>query len=137
MALDRENFPIWVIVPWSFSKTNRPRGWHALCILGGEQKDGVQMKSLAKYGTYGFLSTLMATQLAIAPRVFASESADRAQLDAKKPARSMRRDLKKSGRKVTGQENSWDDAKDELKDGASNAKDEAHYQARKLQRKTR
>ena len=98
------------------------------------------MKSLFQYGTYGFLSALMATEIAIAPRVFAGnagDAADKAKVDATKSSRSARRDLKKAGGKVTGQKNSYDDAKEGVKDGANNVKDEAQYQARKLKRKTK
>ena len=97
------------------------------------------MKSLTRYGTYGFMSALIATQLAVYPRLFAdtAEKVDRAKVDSKKSGRALRRDLKKAGRKATGQENSYDDVKDEVKDGVSNTRDEVNHQAKKLEKKTR
>jgi hypothetical protein len=97
------------------------------------------MKSLTKFGTYGFLSALIATQMTTPSALLASElsdKADRAGVDAKKSVRSMKQDIKKGARKATGQDNTWDDVKDEASDAGSNIKDEANYQKRKLKRKT-
>ena len=99
----------------------------------------VKLASLTRFGTYGFLSALMAAQLATSPRAFAdsaADSVDRAKKDVKKSSRSLKRDLKKTGRKVTGQENTWDDGKDEVKDAGANVKDEAEFQKNKLKRKS-
>ncbi len=90
--------------------------------------------SLTKFGTYGFMSALLATQIGLAPNLFADTADDlnRAELDTKKSARSAKRDLKKAGRKVTGQDSKYDDVKDEVKDAGRNAKDEVNYQTEKL-----
>ena len=93
------------------------------------------MKSLTRFGTYGFLSTLLATQFALAPRSFgdsAQNNLDRAKIDAKRTARSAKRDLKKTGRKVTGEESKWKDVKDETADAARNTKDEVKHQTDKI-----
>ncbi len=93
------------------------------------------MKSLTRFGTYGFLSALLAAQMGLAPNLNADDTAtkiDRAKVDAKKSARSMKRDIKKGARKATGQDNAYDDAKDEVKDAGRNLKDEAEHQADKL-----
>lgn len=98
-------------------------------------KKGIQMKtkSLTAFGTYGFLSLMMAAQIAAATS--AVDNADRATVDAKKSARSVKRDMKKAGRKVTGQDNTYDDVKDEVQDAGKNLGDEAAYHNRKIKRK--
>jgi len=96
-----------------------------------------ETKSLTQFGTYGFLTTLMAAQIAMAPRLFADtleNKVDRGGVDTKKSARSVKRDLKKKGREVTGQDNTYDDMKDEVKDAGKNVKDETQYQGRKIER---
>ncbi len=93
------------------------------------------MKSLTRFGTYGFLSTILAAQLALAPSGFgdsAQNNLDRAKLDVKKTARSAKRDLKKAGRNVTGQESKWKDFKDEAADAARNTQDEVKHEADKI-----
>lgn len=90
-----------------------------------------------RFGTYGFLSALLAVQLGVAPDLHAAVNGERAKVDAKKSARSVKRDLKKTGRKITGQDNAWDDAKDEARDAGKNIKDETDYHAKKLQKKAR
>ncbi len=96
------------------------------------------MKSLTKFGTYGFLSALLAAQVATSPALFAdgslADKADRAGVDAKKTGRAMKRDAKKAGRQATGQDNAWDDAKDSVGDAGKNVKDEVDYQKRKSDR---
>lgn len=94
------------------------------------------MKSLTQFGTYGFLTLMMAAQLgnsALGKEKLA-DKADRAAVDTKKSAREMKKDLKKAGRKVTGQENSWDNVKDSVGTAAENTKDEVKLQARKAKR---
>jgi hypothetical protein len=95
------------------------------------------MKSITAFGTYGFLSVLIAAQMAASPSLFATglaEKADRAGTGMKKSARSMKRDIKKTARKATGQDNAWDDVKDKASDSANNLKDEAHFHQRQIQR---
>lgn len=46
------------------------------------------MKSLTRYGTYGFMSALMASQIALAPQLFASDRLQRQKMNAKKVAKS-------------------------------------------------
>jgi hypothetical protein len=82
------------------------------------------MKPLFKFGTYGFLCVMMASQLASAST---AEKMDRKLLDAKKSGRETKRSLKKSGRKITGDESYAKDAKDVVKDGYSNTKDEVKH----------
>jgi ribosome recycling factor len=89
------------------------------------------MKSVVKFGTYGFLSCMLAAQLG---SLSALADADRAVVDAKKSARSMKRDVKKGVRKATGQDNAWDDAKDEAHDAVENLKDEASYHKKKIEK---
>jgi hypothetical protein len=96
------------------------------------------VKSLTAFGTYGFLSVLIAAQMAASPSLFAAglaDKADRAGVDAKKSARSVKRDVTKAARKATGQDNAWDDLKDKASDVGANIKDEADYHTRKIQRK--
>ena len=80
------------------------------------------------------MSALLATQIGLMPNLFADaeNSIDRAKVDTKKSARSAKRDFKKAGRKVTGQDSKYDDVKDEVKDGAANIKDEANHQVKKV-----
>ncbi len=85
-----------------------------------------------KFGTIGFLSMVLAAQLALADS--AVNNADRAAVDAKKSARSAKRDLKKAGRKVTGQSSTYDDVKDSTKDAVKNTRDEAALQKRRIER---
>jgi len=92
----------------------------------------MKSKSLTAFGTYGFLSMLMAAQIATANTV---DNADRTTVDAKKSARSVKRDMKKAGRKVTGQDSTYDDVKDEVQDAGRNVGDEAAYHNRKIKRK--
>lgn len=82
------------------------------------------------------MSALLATQIGLAPQLFAdtATSTDRANVDAKKSARAAKRDFKKAGRKVTGQENRYDDVKDEVRDAGKNVKDEAGHQADKIKK---
>ena len=59
---------------------------------------GDKMKSLTAFGTYGFLSLMMAAQVAASSQSFASglaNDADRAGVDTKKAARTVKRDVKK------------------------------------------
>jgi hypothetical protein len=42
--------------------------------------------------------------------------------------------LKKGVRKATGQDNAWDDAKDEAHDAVENLKDEASYHKKKIEK---
>lgn len=81
-------------------------------------------KTFVKFGTYGFLSCMLAAQLG-SVSAFADE--DRALLDAKKSGRSLKRDVKKGVRKATGQDNTYDDVKDEVKDAKENVKDEVNH----------
>ncbi len=90
----------------------------------------MKKSSLTQFGTYGFMSALLAIQVASAPRSFADDlkdKANRAGLDAKKSARAMKRDVKKGARKATGQESTYESAKDEVKDAGKNVKDEAEH----------
>lgn len=98
----------------------------------------MEPRSLSTFGTYGFLSVLVAAQIAASPLLFAvaPDRLDRALVDAKKSARAVKRDIKKNARKATGQENTWETVKDEVSDAGKNIKDEAKYQKRKIQRKT-
>src|SRR5262249_13910932 len=94
-----------------------------------------KMKSLTRFGTYGFLSALLAAQMAMAPSLRADDAktkVDRARVDARKSARAVKRDVKKGARKATGQDNTYDDVKDEVKDAGKNVKDEVEHQAEKL-----
>ena len=84
------------------------------------------MKSFFKYGTYGFMSMLLFSQLAMADKTV-GEKIDRTALDAKKSARSIKRDVKKAGRSVTGKGSVWKDVKDEASDGIKNTKDEFNH----------
>ena len=95
------------------------------------------MRSLTVFGTYGFLSLIMAAQVAASSSSFAAglaDDADRAGVDTKKAGRTVKRDVKKDVRKATGQNDVWEDTKDKTSDTVSNLKDEAKYQKRKLQR---
>lgn len=98
------------------------------------------MNSLKRFGSYGFLSTMLAIQIAALPS-YGNENLEdktrRGALDAKKSARSVKRDIKKTGRKITGQENAWEDTKDSLSDAGKNIKDEANFQAKKAKRHNR
>ena len=91
------------------------------------------MGSLTKFGTYGFLSLAIASQLAMAGTNTA-DKADRAATDVKKNARSVKRDAKKAGRKVTGNESVVKDGKDKISDMGKDVKDEAKVQNRKAKR---
>lgn len=53
------------------------------------------MRSLTRFGTYGFMSVLLAAQMAASPQLFAnaSEKSDR-RADSKKATRVQKRDLK-------------------------------------------
>lgn len=98
------------------------------------------MESLKRFGSYGFLSTMLALQLAAMPsygKDTIEDKAKRGALDTKKSARAIKRDAKKAGRKITGQENAWEDTKDEVSDAAKNLKDETKYQAKKAKRHVR
>lgn len=79
-----------------------------------------------RYGTYGFMSLLLSTQLAYLPKATA-KNLDRAALDAKKSARTAKRSVHKAGRNLTGHGSTLKDAKEEIGDGTKNLKDEAHY----------
>ncbi len=92
------------------------------------------MDSIAKFGTIGFLSLLLAAQTALYAESV-SDKTDRAYTDAKKSARSFKSQAKKAGRKATGNDSKIDDAKDNVGDAAGNAKDELNYQKRHYQRK--
>lgn len=96
----------------------------------------IAAKSLTKYGTKGFLSAMLAMQLGM-PYAHGADEAevklDRAKVDAKKSFRSAKRDVKKAGRKATGQDNTYDDVKDQVKDAGSNLKDEANHQKKKVE----
>lgn len=89
-----------------------------------------------KYGTYGFLSVVLAAQLALATVVYADvqDEAERAKVDAKKSGRALKRDIKKGARKATGQDNAYDDVKDGAKDAGKNAQDELELQKNKLKK---
>lgn len=87
-----------------------------------------------RYGTYGFLSLMMSAQLALIPSALAGEKADRAMLDAKKSARTAKRKVNKTARGITGQGNTWKDMKEEVSDGAKNAKDELNHAAKKVKK---
>ncbi len=94
------------------------------------------MPTLKQYGSYGFLCSIIAMQLsmsAIAGDTM-GDKARRTGLDIKKSARSAKRDVKKTGRKITGQDSAWDDAKDSVKDAGKNIKDEAKYHTEKAKR---
>ena len=59
-------------------------------------KKGDNMKSLTRYGTYGFMSALITAQVAMAPRLFAGERLERQKLNVKKVAKSTVKNLKRS-----------------------------------------
>jgi hypothetical protein len=93
-----------------------------------------------RFGTYGFMSMMLAAQLAALPAKAADQaanSADRATVDVKKGARDIKRDAKKAGRDVTGNHSTWQDTKDSVGDAAKDVKDEAGYTKRKVERKAR
>ncbi len=96
------------------------------------------MDPLKRFGSYGFLSAMLALQLSSLSAFgndTAKEKAERGLIDAKKSGRSVKRDLKKAGRKITGQDNAWDDTKDAVSDAGKNVKDEAKFQGKKAKRK--
>ena len=96
------------------------------------------MKSLTAFGTYGFLSAIIAAQMAASSLLAAKglpDEVDRAGVDTKKAARSVKREVKKDVRKATGRGSVWEDAKDKASDTLSNIKDETNYQKRKIERK--
>lgn len=82
-------------------------------------------KSLTRFGTYGFLCALIAAEVALVPRAFASNKVDDTVVEAKKDARSARRKVRKNVRKATGNDSVVEDAKDATKDAVENTKDEA------------
>ena len=88
------------------------------------------MNSLTRFGSYGFLAALLSAQFAMFPGRACGDT-DREALDAKKAGRAMKRDFKKGTRKATGQDNVWEDTKDETSDAAKNARDEVRYHAKK------
>ena len=85
------------------------------------------MRSITHFGTYGFMALLLAAQTGAT--AFGS---DRTVVDAKKTGRSVKRDLKKTGRKITGKQSKWEDVKDSAHDAKDNTKDEVKHQAKKL-----
>lgn len=87
------------------------------------------MRNPIKFGTYGFLATMLAAQMAsisVANSSTANEI-DRKVVDAKKSGRAVRRDVKKAGRKMTGQDSKVEDFKDSAGDTVENAKDEIDH----------
>jgi hypothetical protein len=95
------------------------------------------MRNLTRFGTYGFMSVILAAQMLSVQGLADSvaDKSDRAWTDTKKSARSVKRDAKKAGRKVTGQESKWENFKDSAEDTGKDFKDEAKHQKRKLERK--
>jgi hypothetical protein len=110
----------------------------SLLLKNRFQNSGRRGASYANFGTYGFLSMLLATQMAATPSLFADESAatkvDRAGTDAKKSGRALKRDIKKGARDATGQGSTYEDMKDGAKDAVNNVQDEAGFQKRKAER---
>lgn|GEM_PF-6199920 len=112
----------------------------SLILNQGPKNEGPKKRSASytKFGTYGFLSMLLATQMAATPALFADESAatkvDRAGKDAKKSGRALKRDVKKGARDATGQGSTYEDVKDGAGDAVGNVKDEAGFQKRKAER---
>lgn len=88
---------------------------------------------IVKYGTYGFMSLIISSQLALLPRASAVDT-DRAVVDAKKNARAAKRKINKGARSVTGQGSVWKDAKERTSDEVKNAKDDANYSIKKLEK---
>ena len=87
------------------------------------------MGPLTRFGTYGFLCAVLASQLSL-PALSASENevqADRAWVNTKKSARAVKRDVKKTGRDMTGHGSTVKDFKDKAHDAVSNTKDEFHH----------
>lgn len=99
----------------------------------------MKINDLTRYGSKGFLSLMLAAQIAAIPSIAdtAADKADRAGTDVKKSARSLKNEAKEAGRDLTGQGSTWENVKDDVKDGARDAKDEANYQKRKAERKAR
>jgi hypothetical protein len=86
-----------------------------------------------RYGTYGFMSLILASQMAFVTATKAADT-DRVMVDAKKNARSVKRSVKKTGRNLTGQGSTWKDVGDEVKDAGKNLKDEANYAKKKVKK---
>ncbi len=86
---------------------------------------------LTRFGTYGFLSMILASQVALANNV--GDTAEHGVMDAKKDARTARRELKKSVRKVTGNQSTYENVKDKTKDTVENTKDELKHEKHKAE----
>ncbi len=87
------------------------------------------IRPIAKFGTYGFLCSLVAMQMSVVSvaNSDAANDADRALVDAKKSGRSVKRDVKKGARKMTGKESKVEDVKDSAHDAVENTKDEVDH----------
>jgi hypothetical protein len=87
------------------------------------------IRPIAKFGTYGFLCSLVAMQMSAVSLANsdAANDADRAVVDAKKSGRSVKRDVKKGVRKMTGKESKVEDLKDSAGDAVDNTKDEINH----------
>ena len=87
------------------------------------------IRPIAKFGTYGFLCSLIAAQMSVVTLAAtdAAVDADRTLVDAKKSGRSVKRDVKKGARKMTGKDSKIEDTKDAAGDAVNNTKDEINH----------
>lgn len=92
--------------------------------------------TLTRFGSYGFLSLMMAAQLAVGEDASTrAEKADKAWRETKKGARAVGSDVKKTARDATGNGSHVEDARDEMEDTAENVKDDARHFQKKAERR--